>query len=141
MNVLAYTVKKEWSVGVTQVSTVQMVNFNCAVACICRAWLVAIPWILVYAILVVKTAEALTIRAVVVQILVVTLRVRVVVIQILVSVWAMFRAVATNQTIVVAKFQLILVVCIQTRAVGIQIRAVELNRRVALEIQIRAVVL
>ena len=96
-------------------------------------------WILVYVRLVVKTAEALTIRAVVVQILVVILIVRVVTIQvpsfqILVTVWAMFRAVATVQRIVVAKVQLILVVCIQTRAVGIQIRVVELNRRVALEI-------
>ena len=89
----------------------------------------------------VKTAEALTIRAVVVQILVVILKARVVGIQILVSVWAMFRAVATIQIRVVAKVQLILVVCIQTSAVALQIRAVELNRRVALTIQIRAVVL
>ena len=91
-----------------------------------------------YVHLVLLSVEALTIRAVVVQILVVTLRVRVVGIQILVPVWAMFRAVETVQIRVVAKVQLILVVCIQTRAVGIRIRAVEIQIRVVL-IQIRAV--
>jgi hypothetical protein len=66
----------------------------------------------VYARLVLISVEALTIRVVVVQILVVILIVRVVEdqTQILVSVWAMFRAVATIQIRVVAKIQLILVV-------------------------------
>ena len=65
-----------------------------------------------YARLVLISVEALTIRVVVVQILVVILIVRVVEdqTQILVSVWAMFRAVATIQIRVVAKIQLILVV-------------------------------